>query len=56
MAKYNVQLNFNATIEVIVEANDEGEALGKARELAEDADITEFVLNDERESVILSVQ
>ena len=57
MAKgYTIQLNYNATITVNVEGkfNDEGEALNKAREIAEDADINEFTIGEERESKILN--
>lgn len=56
MAKYTIQLNYVATIEVEVEANDEGEALDKARDVAEEADMAEFVLTSERESQVLSVE
>lgn len=57
MAKgYTIQLNYNASIVVNVEGefNDEGEALGKAREIAEDADINEFTIGEEKESRILN--
>ena len=50
---YTIQMNYNATITVDVDAKDEGEALSKARELAEEADIKEFSICGERESQIL---
>lgn len=54
--KYTIQLNYLATINVSVEGdfNDEGEALNKAREIAEDADINQFSLGEEKESRIIS--
>lgn len=54
--RYTIQLNYLATINVTVEGdfNDEGEALSKAREIAEDADINQFSLGEEKESRILS--
>lgn len=56
MAKYTIQLNYIATIDVEVEAKDEGEALDRARDVAEDADMNEFVITSERESQVLSVE
>jgi len=57
MKKYTVQLNYNASIIVDVEVesspNAEGEAMEKARNIAEDADIREFTIGCERESQIL---
>lgn len=53
MGKYLVQLNYNASIEVSVEADDEGEALDKARDFAEEADIRQFSLCGENDSRIL---
>lgn len=57
MKKYTVQLNYNASIIVDVEVenspNAEGDALEKARNIAEDADIREFTIGNERESQIL---
>lgn len=53
MRKYTIQLNYNASIVVEVNANDEGEALDKARDKAEDADIKQFTIGGERESQIL---
>ena len=53
MHKYTIQMNYNASIVVEVLANDEGEALDKARDKAEDADIRQFTLGNEQESRIL---
>lgn len=57
MKKYTIQLNYNASIVVDVEVENtphaEGEALEKARNIAEDADIREFTIGSERESQIL---
>lgn len=50
---YTIQLNYNASIAVDVEANDEGEAYAKAREIAEEADMKEFTICGERESQII---
>jgi hypothetical protein len=46
-------MNYNASIVVEVLANDEGEALDKARDRAEDADIRQFTIGSEGESKIL---
>jgi hypothetical protein len=51
--KYTIQFNYNASIAIDVEAKDEGEALSKAREMAEEADIKEFSICGEREAQIL---
>lgn len=53
MNKYIIQLNYNASITVEVNANDEGEALDKARDKAEDADIRQFIIGSENESKII---
>ena len=53
MRKYTIQMNYNASIIVEVLANDEGEALDKARDKAEDADIRQFTIGGENESRIL---
>ena len=50
---YTIQFNYNATITVDVDAKDEGEALAKGREMAEEADIKEFTICGEREAQIL---
>jgi hypothetical protein len=54
MGKYKVQLNYNAQITVEVDAKDEGEALDKARDKAEEADIKQYTICGERESQILN--
>lgn len=56
--RYTIEFNYNASIIVDVEGefHDEGEALDKAREIAEDADINEFTIGEERESKILNVR
>ena len=53
MNKYTIRYNYNAHIDVVVYANDEGEALALGREKAEDADINEYTIFGERESQIL---
>jgi len=50
MGQYTIELNYRATITQTVEANDEGEALDKARNLAEEADMENFVIVEELES------
>lgn len=54
MGKYTIQMNYKASIVLDVDAEDEGDALGKARELAEDADIREFSIFSELPAEILS--
>ncbi len=54
MQNYTIELTYTANIIKTVEANDEGEALEKARDLAEESDINEFVIVEERESRILN--
>ena len=56
--RYTIEFNYNASIVVDVEGefHDEGEALDKAREIAEDANINEFTICEERESKILNVE
>ena len=54
MAKFTIQCNFNASYTTEVDAKDEGEALEKARNKAEEADLKECVICGERESQILS--
>lgn len=53
MGKYKIRFNYNASIIREVEANDEGEALEKGRNLAEEADIKEFTIFGEREAEII---
>jgi len=54
MGQYNVELTYLATVVKTVDANNEGEALEKARDLAEECDMNEFVICEERESRILN--
>lgn len=54
MQNYTIELTYTANIIKSVEANDEGEALEKARDLAEESDMNEFVIVEERESRILN--
>lgn len=58
MSKYTIKFNYNASIIVEVDGDfrNEGVALDKAREIAEDADINEFNISEEKESRILSVE
>lgn len=56
MTKYTVQMNYNASIIVEVFAENEGEALDKARDKAEDADIRQFTIGSENESKILRTE
>jgi hypothetical protein len=53
MGKYTIQYNFNASIVVDVEGKDEGEALEKGRNIAEEADIKQFTICGEREAQII---
>lgn len=53
--KYIIELRYTASIQVSVEADNEGMALDKARDVAEEADISEFSLINEEESKIVSV-
>lgn len=57
MSNYVIELNYQASIRVSVNGDfkDEGEALAKARQVAEDADINEFNIGQEMESRILEV-
>lgn len=53
MGRYTIQYNFNASIVVDVDAKDEGEALEKGRNVAEEADIKQFTICGEREAQIV---
>jgi hypothetical protein len=53
MSKYTIQYNFNASIVVDVDAKDEGEALEKGRNIAEEADIKQFTICGEKEAQIV---
>ena len=50
MGVFNVTLNFNASFTTTVEANDEGEALDKARDQAYEADMNQYILGIEKET------
>jgi hypothetical protein len=54
MGHFTVEINYNASIIFDVEAKDEGEALDKARNLAEESDISDFTLTHENESRIIN--
>jgi hypothetical protein len=51
---YTIELNYNAKITKVVDAKDEGDALEKARQLAEDSDMTEFIITEEKESRVIN--
>lgn len=53
MSKYKIQYNYNASIIVDVDAKDEGEALEKGRNIAEEADLKQFTICGEREAQIV---
>lgn len=53
MGKFKIQYNYNASIVVDVDAKDEGEALEKGRNIAEEADIRQFNICGEGETQIL---
>ena len=55
MARYTIEINYKASINVDVDGMDEGDALAKAREIAEEADMKEFVFSNELESRVVSV-
>jgi hypothetical protein len=50
---YTIELNYNARITIPVEADDEGSALDKARNIAEEADMSDFILTEEKESRVV---
>ena len=52
MGVYTIEVNYMATYTAMVEAEDEGEALDKARTQAEEADIRDFNIHNEMESNI----
>ena len=57
MTRYVIKMRYKASYIAVVEGDfrDEGEALDAARNQAEDADIEEFSIDSEEESVILEV-
>lgn len=54
-SQYTIEMNYIASIVIDVEANDEGEALTKARELAEMAPMSNFALTSEENARIINV-
>lgn len=52
---YTIRLNYTSTIVLDVEANNEGEALSKARELAETAPMSSFSIVEEQDSSIVNI-
>lgn len=56
MKRYTIRLNYTATYTTVVEGEfkNEGEAFEVARTQAEEADISDFVIGDEKEVQILS--
>lgn len=55
-AHYTVELNFLASIVLDVKAEDEGDALQKARDIAEQAPMSSFAIVEENNSRILNVR
>lgn len=53
---YTIELNYNARYVATVEADNEGDALEKARNIAEEADMKEFTLTNEHESRIVDTR
>lgn len=51
--KFVIRLNYNASIVVSVDANDEGQALDMAREAAENADIRQFSIMGENAAEVV---
>lgn len=51
---YTIDLKYIASITQTVEAEDEGEALDKARDKAEEADMSDFNIVEELESRIVN--
>ena len=54
MGTFTVELNFNACITLDVEASDQGEALSKARELADIAPMSSFTITSENNAQIIN--
>ena len=54
MSKYVISVNYDATYVAEVDANDERDALGKARQMAEEADVREFQIRNEKEARVLA--
>lgn len=53
---YTVDLNYKTTITFDVKASDEGKALQKARDLAEQAPMSSFTIVEEDRSRIVNVR
>lgn len=51
MRKFNVTLNYTAVFNTVVEAEDEGMAYDRARDMAEEANMEQFALGMEQESI-----
>jgi hypothetical protein len=54
MGKYTIEMAYKAIINICVEANNEAEAVEKARDLAEKAYMEEFYLTEELDNRIVS--
>lgn len=52
--QYVIDLKYEATIRVAVEADDVGNAFGKARVMAEEADPAEFNIGEEKSAVVVN--
>lgn len=55
MASYTIELNYLTSITLEVEADNEGDALHRAREIAEEAPMSSFSIVEEENSRILNV-
>ncbi len=55
MSIYSVELNYLTSIVLEVEAENEGDALQKARDIAEQAPMNNFTIVEETRSKILNV-
>ena len=53
---YSIEFTYLASTVVSVEANDEGEALAKAREIAEDTDASMFIIGEEHAAEIQTIR
>lgn len=55
MAQYTIEINYRVTTTQVVEARDEGEALDKARDLADETDLSDMLISEELESKVVNV-
>lgn len=55
MAQYTIEINYRVTTTQVVEARDEGEALDKARDLADETDLSDMLIAEELESKVVNV-